>query len=63
MKDHEKAQLVNQLTAIAKEFHATQQLRARIAECLLPALEKAIYEERSKYYQLGYSDATKLNQV
>lgn len=36
MKDHEKAQLVNRLTAIAKEFGQSQQLRERISQEVLP---------------------------
>lgn len=32
MKDHELAQFVNRLTALAQEFGQTQQLRERIAE-------------------------------
>lgn len=41
MKDHEKAKLVNELTAIAKQYGQTQQLRDRIAHCVLPAIDAA----------------------
>ena len=40
LKDHEIAALVNELTAVAKQFGHTQQLRARIYKALLPTLEK-----------------------
>lgn len=39
LKDHEIAQLVNQLRDIAIEFHGAQQLRERIAGALVPALQ------------------------
>ncbi len=38
MKDHEKRELVDALTKAATEYGQTQQLRARIAELVLPAL-------------------------
>jgi hypothetical protein len=40
MKDHEIAKLVNDLRDIAIEFHATQQLRERIAQVVRDALSK-----------------------
>lgn len=40
MKDHEIAQLVNDLTQVAREFGATQQLRERIAAVIVPVLKK-----------------------
>jgi hypothetical protein len=40
-KDHEIAALVNRLTAIAKEFHGTQQLRERISHEVLPFVKGA----------------------
>lgn len=39
MKDHEIAQLVNELTKVAKEFHATQQLRERISQLVIKAVK------------------------
>ena len=39
MKDHEKRELVDALTKVAVEFASTQQLRERIAQLVLPALE------------------------
>lgn len=50
MTDHEKAQLVNQLRDIAIAFHATEQLRARIADLVLPALERV---EREMIHEGG----------
>ena len=38
MKDHEKRELVDALTKVAKEFAGAQQLRERIAGLVLPAL-------------------------
>ncbi len=38
MKDHKKRELVNNLTAIAKEFHSAQQLRERISHAVLEAI-------------------------
>ena len=38
MKDHEKAALVGELTKVGKEYGHTQQLRARLAEPVLLAL-------------------------
>jgi hypothetical protein len=39
VKDHEKRELVDALTKVAVEFGGTQQLRVRIAQLVLPALE------------------------
>lgn len=50
MKDHEKAQLVNQLRDIAIEFHGAQQLRERIAQVVLAALERV---ERDMAHEAG----------
>lgn len=41
MKDHEKRELVDALTKVAIEFGGTQQLRERIAQLVLPALDVA----------------------
>jgi|JI9StandDraft_1071089.scaffolds.fasta_scaffold71856_3 hypothetical protein len=41
MKPHEIRELVNELTAIAQKYGKMQQIRDRIAHCLLDALEKA----------------------
>lgn len=41
MKDHEKRNLVTDLCATAVQFHAAEQLRARIARLVLAALERA----------------------
>lgn len=47
MKDHEIAQIINQIRDIAIEFHGTQQLRERIAGVLRPILSEdtQIYNE------------------
>jgi hypothetical protein len=39
MKDHEKRELVTRLCAVARDYHPTEQLRDRIADLVLPALE------------------------
>ena len=40
MKDHEIAELVNQLTKIAREYSATQQLRSRISGVVCDAVKQ-----------------------
>ena len=37
-KDHQTAQLVNAVTAVARDYGQTQQLRARIRDALEPAI-------------------------
>jgi hypothetical protein len=39
VKDHEIAQLVNELTQTAREYHDTQQLRERLAQLVVPHLK------------------------
>ena len=39
MKDHDKANVIGELTTIARRYHDTQQLRQRIANVVLPALK------------------------
>lgn len=39
-KDHEVAQLINQLRDVAIEFHDTQQLRERITRLVKPFVDK-----------------------
>lgn len=41
MKDHEIAQLVNELTKVAKEFAGAQQLRERISQLVVAAIKPA----------------------
>lgn len=41
MKHHEIRELVNELTKIAQQYGQMQQLRDRIASCVMDALEKA----------------------
>ena len=57
MKDHEKRELVNAITAIAKEFCGAQQLRERIANCVLPAIEQAAKDERESCAKILESEA------
>ena len=40
MKDNEIAKIVNQLTAVAKEYVGTDQLRAAIREVIVPVLQQ-----------------------
>lgn len=40
MKDHEIRELVNELRDTAVQFHATQQLRERIAYIVVPHLKR-----------------------
>lgn len=47
MKDHEKRELVNRLTKIAREYAHTQQLRDRIAHELLSSIESSIESDSS----------------
>lgn len=49
MKDHEKRELVNQITQIARDFGCTQQLRGRVAEAVLSALDSVINRERESH--------------
>lgn len=53
LSDREIADTVNQVRDIAKEFHATQQLRERIARVLLPALKRAatVAEPSAEYHK------------
>lgn len=51
MKDGDIAKLVNELTAIAKEYGQTQQLRDRIANRLVPTLKRMQKLEEQAYYQ------------
>lgn len=40
LKDHEIAELVNNLRDVAVKYHATQQLRERISHLILDAFQK-----------------------
>lgn len=40
MKDHQIAEVVNQLRDIALQFHGAQQLRERIAHVIVPLLKE-----------------------
>jgi len=48
MKDHEKRELVSRITAVALEYHAAEQLRERIGEAVLPAIDAAVAAERNR---------------
>ena len=39
LKDHEIAELVNKLTAIAREFYDHQSLRDRMSRAVVPAIK------------------------
>lgn len=52
MKDHEISAVVKELTKIAQDYHATQQLRERISGCVVPAIRKAYNDG----YDSGKSD-------
>ena len=58
MKDHEKRELVNELRDIAIKFCATQQLRERIADCVLDAIEAAVKAERDACADICDQEAT-----
>ena len=47
MKDHEIAQFVNELTAVAKSFGQTQQLRDRLSEVVHRRLEHGRYAPKT----------------
>lgn len=61
MKDHEKRGLVDNMTRIARQYAGTQQLRARIAAELLPALELALDNERERCARRVSRVANKMN--
>lgn len=42
MKDHEKRELVNELRDIAVKFGSSQQLREKIARCVLPVIDAVL---------------------
>lgn len=46
-KAHVIAKAVNDLTQVAKEFHATQQLRSRIQDVVLPLVKPSQYKDAS----------------
>ena len=48
MKDHEKRELVSRITAVALAYRAAEQLRERIGEAVLPAIDAAVAAERER---------------
>lgn len=48
MKDHEIAKLVNDLREVAIEFHGAQQLRERIAQLVVPAIDRLKAERNDR---------------
>jgi hypothetical protein len=58
MLDHEKRQLVDELTRVAKKYGYTQQLRERIRNALLPALE--VEEKKTMQYLLNEEEYAEL---
>lgn len=69
MKDHEIAQLVNELRDIAIDFHATQQLRERIADVVLSPLkrlqklEEGVEQMRTNLWQATDKEARLLARI
>ncbi len=53
MKDDQVAKTVNKVTKVAREFASTQQLRARIADVLVPVLKRTCDYDRGRMD--GYS--------
>jgi len=48
MKDHEKRELVNGITAVALEYRDAEQLRERVRDAVLPAIDAAVAAERER---------------
>ena len=48
MKDHEKRELVGRITAVALEYRDAEQLRERIRDAVLPAIDAAVAAERER---------------
>jgi hypothetical protein len=48
-KDHDKRELVSRLTSLARDFSNTDQLRARIAGEVIPAIDSAVAAERRRW--------------
>lgn len=59
MKDNEKRELVSRITAVALEYRDAEQLRERIRDAVLPAIDAAVAAEREsiKARLLGMDDA------
>lgn len=51
MNDHEIAELVNELRDIAQVYGNTQQLRQRIAYCIVPILKEYQRVEKQLEYE------------
>jgi hypothetical protein len=64
MKDHEMCELVDKLTAVAKKYHDTQQLREQIAHCIRPLHDdpyaelKAAVRDQNKEIRVNNADHT-----
>jgi flagellar biosynthesis/type III secretory pathway protein FliH len=54
VNDHEIALLINEVTAVAREFHDTQQLRERMANLIVPKLREHYGEGFDEGYTEGY---------
>lgn len=66
MKDHEKRELVSALTEVAVSFRDTQQLRARIADIVLPAISDAeaiIAAKDAEYTTLAQNGGRQLSKL
>lgn len=53
MNDHRRRELVNSLTDIAKKYAASGQLRERIAEVLVMAIDESATAERERCAQIA----------
>ena len=49
MKDNEKRELVSRITAVALEYRDAEQLRERIRDAVLPAIDAAEAAERERW--------------
>ena len=57
MKDHEKRELINAITAVAVKYAGAQQLREQIAHLVIPALiEPRWWESTTEVYTKYITD-------
>lgn len=52
MKDHELRELINDVTAVARLYANTQQLREQIAHLIIPAFKKLECEKEFRHGQV-----------
>lgn len=58
MRDHRKREIVSAVTEIAELYGNTEQLRDRIAHCILPAIDAEIFIEREECAALAEETAS-----